>query len=396
MRRFSTFLLVTLLIAVGAAAAVAKTSTSTQESLSGLVTEEVEPGVLRIVDDGVRELTSVEVLDIVAGYDGGIYLLGTEGFFRLGSEGSHAWPGESSAYEGRIFEVAPDGAAWIVAPLYPLIPGTRSGTALRSADGDEWAAQPCPTDSCVGVTVAPDGKVWASWADEGGTWRVGHLGAVGWEPLDGHIPAGFEPSGFTHLYATDTGELYGTAEGWGRSLYRYEDGAWSRVSDFALDASVDVGRDGTVWQSGRMWLHGDVSDGTVVDEWTEVSEWDTVVSEFSGGLARFAGDEWTGWTTADQLGVDIPGGHLVDLGSDGELNVRLDEDEFGVAPDGSVWIGLWRDGLVRFDGVTTHHFLPGHSVVMDIATDGSVWALADGEGGQDLYVITPEAVVAGE
>ena len=33
---------------------------------------------------------------------------------------------------------------------------------------------------------------------------------------------------------------------------------------------------------------------------------------------------------------------------------------------------------------------------MDIAADGSVWVLADKDKGKGLYVITPEAVAAGE
>ena len=50
------------------------------------------------------------------------------------------------------------------------------------------------------------------------------------------------------------------------------------------------------------------------------------------------------------------------------------------------------DGLIRFDGVTADHFLPGRCTTMGIATDGSVWALAEGGAGKDLHVITTEAV----
>lgn len=83
------------------------------------------------------------------------------------------------------------------------------------------------------------------------------------------------------------------------------------------------------------------------------------------------------------------------------------------APDGGLWLAtadVWSEaehgGIARFDGSTWQQFLPGSVVSdVDIAADGSVWlrALAidrDGADGpdvrSDLYVITPEAVVASE
>jgi hypothetical protein len=87
---------------------------------------------------------------------------------------------------------------------------------------------------------------------------------------------------------------------------------------------------------------------------------------------------------------------------------------YGVAPDGSFW-AAWSGGGVhgtpdalgvnRFDGRTWLRFLPGTQsgweAGMDIAPDGSVWVLAgtreaNGVLDPDLYVITPEAVVASE
>ena len=51
-----------------------------------LTVEEVEPGFYEVVNDGVRDLRSVEAVDIVAGYDGGVWLLREDGFFRLGND----------------------------------------------------------------------------------------------------------------------------------------------------------------------------------------------------------------------------------------------------------------------------------------------------------------------
>jgi len=102
------------------------------------------------------------------------------------------------------------------------------------------------------------------------------------------------------------------------------------------------------------------------------------MTESGESLARFAGSTWTGWGPADPPDV--------------EWQIRPDSDEFEVAPDGSLWVSPWCDGLIHFDGVTTDHFLPGRCTTMGIATDGSVWALAEGEAGKDLYAITTEAV----
>ena len=54
------------------------------------------------------------------------------------------------------------------------------------------------------------------------------------------------------------------------------------------------------------------------------------------------------------------------------------------------------DGLVRFDGTSTHHVLRGHSVSdVHFGPDGYVWAIAARDDGPwRLYVITPEAVAA--
>ena len=74
--------------------------------------------------------------------------------------------------------------------------------------------------------------------------------------------------------------------------------------DFAGGTLVDVGPDGTVWKAGGL---GD--DGSFRGDY----------------LGRFADGEWTQWTAAD-----LP-------------DIRLGLDyEFEVAPDGSLWFGLWR------------------------------------------------------
>ena len=76
--------------------------TATEGLLSGMVTEEVEPGVYRVVNDGVRDIASVRYGDVVAGHDGSIWLSGAgsrQDIVRLGSPRDKAlkWPDDTEA-----------------------------------------------------------------------------------------------------------------------------------------------------------------------------------------------------------------------------------------------------------------------------------------------------------
>jgi hypothetical protein len=295
-----------------------------------------------------------------------------------------------SGPESHVLQVAPDGTLWVTPTgrVFSTVTGSWvwPGEVFRSTDGEAWSSQPCPGDSCKGVTVAPDGTLWASWSDgsacergdaEDCEWWVGYLSPTGWQRLDGSTPA--ELASFDRLAFTDAGDLYGVAWPWDSILYRYEESAWRQVSYAPL---VDVGPDGTVWEHGGLvWPEGSIDDADLV---------------------RLAGGAWEGWASADLPEIKH------DLGLD---------NQFKVAPDGSLWFSMWRDdpgtdtgmceqdwgagpvycdGLARFDGETLDRFLPGQSISMDIAADGSVWVLAGNAQGRDLYLITPEAVAASE
>jgi hypothetical protein len=352
------------------------------------------------VNDGERDIAPGTDTDVVAGYDGRIWFLQENRLLRLGSDAEHAWP-TGAGPDDHVLEVAPDGTLWVIpSEMYEVptqyrdtaYPDVRDGTALRSDDGEEWTAQSCPGRGCRGLTVAPDGTVWASWEKAGG-WRVGHLGPAGWQPLDGEGRGTLTFIGYHRLFPTDAGDLFGAECYVACALFYSGGGDWEYVlSDGAavMPFVFDVGRDGTVWL---------VAEGLV-----------STVTEAGEGLARFADGEWSGWTS-DRL-PDIRFGLGLDY-------------QFEVAPDGSLWASLWQsadgtdpglgqdssswwdrrrsavedgrllcDGLARFDGHTLDRFLPGQCISMDIAADGSVWVLADEDKGKDLYVITPEAVVA--
>jgi hypothetical protein len=108
-----------------------------EELLSGVVTEEVEPGVYRVVNDGVRDLADLfwgvpaPSSTIVAGQDGSIWLDRSGDLVRLGYPQTPA-PSDDEFDDLVTFSVAPDGTVWAVVQ--------RGGWEwrLQSLDGDTW------------------------------------------------------------------------------------------------------------------------------------------------------------------------------------------------------------------------------------------------------------------
>ncbi len=130
---------------------------STQELLSGMLTEEVEPGVFRVINDGVRDLSYPD--EGFPGYfvnvtpDGSVWLSGEggrKGLFRLGDEATF----EDPTYNPPFKQVAPDGSLWAIG----------EGGSIRSFDGETWTER----IRGDGLAIGPDGTVWvtASTRDE--------------------------------------------------------------------------------------------------------------------------------------------------------------------------------------------------------------------------------------
>ena len=173
---------------------------TTDELLALAVTEEVEPGVFRVVDDGLGPLdypVDWEVpYDIVAGHDGGIYVLEPGHYTRLGSgpyRGTHKgfdWDLED-AFPSDV-GVAPDGTVWAVF----------GGRLYSTPWGSGHETRHLPT--MVGpepIEVTSDGTVWAVWRDDSGT-VFGYLGADGWTMV------GEWPFDGGYLRVSDRGEVW--------------------------------------------------------------------------------------------------------------------------------------------------------------------------------------------
>lgn len=326
-----------------------------------LVVEDVEPGVFRILSDGVRELSKGKNFDIVAGHDGGIWLLRPNWFFRLGTGGAHKWPTETPRHAD--FEVDRDGTAWVQAQ-----------GRLQSFGGEGWTTH----DGHWGLATAPDGTVWTTWWLEGEQPRqlFGFLQDDGWQPFG-------ESAGFGEVgtFGWSVGDLYvaGADDIWGTVptmvfgyLVRYVDGAWHRL----------VGIDGTeaTWQPPSEPVLAEPAEG---DSFGDLAVGpDGTVWLWGTDLVRIDGGEWRRWA--------LPEGEA------------LGTSPLEVAPDGSFWSasGVAPDdcrGLIHFDGRTWDHVLSDLCVgAIDITNDGVVWLLATrpGAGVLHVYAITPEALTA--
>ncbi|MEA2025278.1 MAG: hypothetical protein U9O18_01170 [Chloroflexota bacterium] len=332
---------------------------TTGELLSGMVTEEVEPGVYRVIDDGVRDLSSADYWGVVAGEDGSIWLGGSGDLFRLGVTETHDW--QLGEWNGLWdFEIGHDGTVWAVAV-------NDEGQALRSFDGEAWATHRAVeyfSGQDGDVEVVSDGVVWAALGDgtlgylaaDGSTWQTietpkARPATVAAGPL---LPA--EEDDQWGLFGQDIWEfgfIATESDAWTPyfgGVSHYADGEWEHVPYGGPD--TEALPDDVFWGLGQA-----VDDGPV--------------------LYRHDGTGWQQWF----------------LGEDDRLAVNWLVGPHAMAPDGNFW-AVRPDclGVNRFDGRTWVEYLPGICADdMDIAFDGSVWLLAD-----DLYVITPEAVAATE
>ncbi|MGD8485914.1 MAG: hypothetical protein PVG27_13230 [Chloroflexota bacterium] len=330
--------------------------TTTADLLSGMVTEEVEPGVYRVVNDGVRELQPLEAMRIKAGQDGSVWVESfaeyDEGLIRLGDKGTLDLQLELWDLGVEDFEVASDATVWAVM-------GSEEEAALRSNDGQAWTTHRVidrSSDLDFGdVEIASDDVVWAYLED-----GIGYLAGDGTTWHDADWPVARQPSRYHSPWYSPIGTEAWVADE--QDLWHYADGQWRQID------------------------HGDLGAGALPGG----AVWDRRLSDEPLYLYRHDATGWRRWDLAEQ-GMRPAGWHW---------------GTYDVAPDGSYWAG-WSvqgnpeegrprcEGVSRFDGLTWERHLPGKCIDdMDIAPDGSVWVIADDQEGKDLYAITPEAVAA--
>ena len=362
-------------------------TTTTEELLSGMVTEEVEPGVLRVVNDGVRYITSPESdfqsSGVALAPDGGVWLSGQRTMYRLGHEATFQVP-DDIWWPYR--DVGPDGSLWAIALDH-----------VQSFDGQTWSKRTGPTgdDLLLGsLAIGPDGTIWVAASDRdrycpntdsadcSGTvlLRVEDDGTM--TTMDGWADGYEGDVAFDELAVSPDGDVWLIGmERWdgpeAEALLRFDGSEWEvipgpeRFLNHLFGNSLDIGPDGALWVNASNGYSG---------------------GQGVGGLARFDDEGWTTFSEAD--GVQ-------DWGGEGFIATDL----LTVAPDGSLWMNGAHDengcgGVAHYDGTTWSSYLR-YSCVHDlaIALDGSVWVRANtyrmggnALGGVDTYVITPEAV----
>jgi hypothetical protein len=355
---------------------------TTEELLSGMVTEEVQPGVLRVVNDGVRDVaipdTGTPNSGLSISPDGGIWVFEERKAYRLGEAPTHDW--------GRVTvwapEVAPDGTLW----------GATDDSGISSFDGESWAEHDrlAARTHPYALTIEPDGTGWATASDESGCpavrsapdcrrtvlIRVDETGAStarGWEEvyegsLSWHKPL-VSPDGDVWLVGRGDAPAWYPVE----AFLRYDGNRWQVIDVPEGLATADMGESFGFGADGALWAAAGPSD-----------------AEESGahdGLARLDESGWTIFTEAD--GVRPWGGEF-----------WFATDYLRVAPDGAVWVNAANcDGVAGFDGTTWTPYLRSHCVDdFDITPDGAVWVLASADHDDPIhaYVITPEAVAATE
>jgi hypothetical protein len=355
-----------------------------------LVTEEVESGVLRIINDGVRDLArptgirDYDVYDsaIAAGRDGSVWVFSRDRFFRLGDEAEHAWDGARFIFS-MAPSVAPDGTPWWL-----------DGEVLRSFDGKRWRVE---LRRANGFHMWPDGTMWT-------------------RDRRGHLLRG-DGTSWTDVHA-ELGN--GDPDAWPGRLWVSPRIDESLADDLDVsDPAFEVLYDGTRNHNGLsiQFIGSDGSDshgpaGAVQADIRHVDMAD-------------AGDWWIYQTLEVPLAGSASSGnttriHYLVHVKDGYPRVYTDDDgvpETGPTNEGKglmeagpgdrVWMSVGAhagtheecDGVVSFDGATWQRFLRGACVYdLDVAQDGSVWVQAGRADGRqdavDTYVIRPKDAMA--
>jgi hypothetical protein len=325
-----------------------------------LPSEEIEPGVSRILVDGFVNRISV-------GPDGSVWRVDPEDAKSvLPLQGS---PAPDAPIEARMIEVGPDGVVWVAGP---------SGVA--SWDGLEWTAWSAPPgQQPLAVLPAPDGAALVPWFDEGGGRAEGYANArMGVDILTGD---GARDPGEPLTLVVPGGD-FDTPNDWYLAFASTSDGDVWAVTPHG--ARVAAGDDGHLWRwDGRMW-HAetgpgadggirpyDVAVGPDGSVWLYLADgrWYTDGARL---LARLQDDAWTVWTKGD----GVP------------RNAYRPNPLMTVGPDGAVWVptGACIDpGLAVFDGVTSSTYLTDWCI-HDIAAapDGSIWATGFQTEGADV------------
>jgi hypothetical protein len=344
---------------------------TTEEVLASLDATEVERGIFRIDDDGVRKPR--KVTDVQVTNDGQVLVMaGRHGATDRPDSDSRLYPLGSGEFPKPpagtgTFQMRDDGT--LVA----------NGARISWFDGETWNLTP-NAGRAISVHRTSDGTIWAQFVDVDeeaypGVGRgLGRFDGTSWtfprlrDPEDPAIRPGdtlhFAESADGTLFAGETSVLGHVASG----VLTLDGDSWRGIeppeeyvlADQIHATAIAFGPDGDLWST----LYGE--DRDTAD-----------AGEAGPHLGRWDGMRWE---------LFPPGRIYADVG-------------ITVDPDGSVWgvVEKWNKGdpaVARFDGQGWTEIAVPRTVRRVVAShDGSIWAV--GDNGR-LFVITPEAVAAAE
>jgi hypothetical protein len=436
-------------------AAVPTSPATTPDLLPGvdLVTEELEPGVFRVLSDGTDNdmgLGGAGVsagTQVTAGQDGSVWVRDPQRgvgdrLFRLGRAG---WQDASHLHDWwPDISVAPDGTLWALGDSATNWASGARDAQLVSLTGAAWTRHHVPEGvTLTGLETPPDGSVWTSWAigtgqgcpggNEGDVAAGGRL-AVARLVDGGWVEERIEPA----LRVGDGGSLAIGSDGTallGTTYYNScTDGAWVGIvergadgwaASFTSDAETDSGRPGTgpiaIGSDGTAWAY---QDRSIHD--------DSADPIWNPRLLRRTDGDW------EVLGEDESVPALIGTQTwDSNMTVSAD-GRLWIALDGQVALDWHRDwgkksiaatldglcaGVLSYDGSTWSQHLAGACATdLSAAPNGNVWVtvvdvdpawlaeLSESDADEALrlreaastsspagiYVITPEAIAATE
>ena len=359
-----------------------------------LVTEQVEPGVYRVVNDGVRELSNplglddffarccweppgdvyrhsaFEANDIVAS-EAGVWLRDPEGIIRLG-KAEPVWAPDDGDGTPE-FKAAPDGT------LYQ--PRSR-----RVLEGDDWVEMKLRLGR-FGLREIEE----IMFAHDGSLWVLGDTGKGGGEPQQ-------------RLARRD-------AEGWSRISPPPPPPAWLRNQR-------ERAREGRSTNPVR--TNGRLNTIPTIGDWAVTPDGSLYVKRHKW-LQRFDGTDWESlerpgqdpdlhvgpddavWVSSRRPDAEWPERQVTRFGTEEGATISFEQHPlFGqiraVGADGAFWYAALGHpltsggcgGIARTDGTTTTTFLDGLCVYdVAIGPNGGVWLQA---GSWDGDYFVPDAV----
>jgi hypothetical protein len=377
------------IMALGTAALAGSVLLTGASPTPTLTTEVVEPGVERILSDGIRDLSVYGdggECEFAITPDGAVWLYeerpttgeppAPPAYIKLGDPRSYAAGPKCVAAGTSDLKVGQDGSLW----------ARTDADSFGRLEGDTWS-DVGRTDFYQPWDIGPDGSIWR------GDWPFGiaRLDAAGWteHPIDLDVQRLVDYADEVE-YAQHNGS---PGWPWVASLRVDANGdAWValQVADFGNAPMVLAHFDGKMWSLVDPVGSGKYSNVDLLDIGDDGTLWVYLEvglpDQVRPYLARLANDRWTVFSAEEGV---------VRLVWRGESRGLL-----RAGHDGAVWMKPQDSdscqGVRVFDGDAWRSYLDQLCVKdIEMAPDGSVWALAGGESieGEEvdhgLYRIDP-------